>query len=87
MGAIKEACKPFSMRFLKKLREQKGLTQYAMAKHLGMIQQTYIHDENKGAGIKIETLSQIREKLGLSWDELGRLIDDEAKEQRKKKRK
>lgn len=77
-------CEVSRMRFLKKLREDKGLSLYAMAKHLGMIQQTYIHYETKAQGIKLDTLVAIREKLELTWEQLGKLIEQDVRDARKK---
>lgn len=75
------------MQFLKKLRDEKGLTQYAMAKYLGILQQTYIHYEREAKGIRLEVLGDIREKLGLTWEELGKLIDEERRSDKKKAKK
>jgi transcriptional regulator with XRE-family HTH domain len=85
MDAQKKACNSSHMRFLKKIREDRGLTQYGMAKFLGMIQQTYIHYEEKAQGIKLEVLSALRRKLGMTWEDLGQLIDKEVGENKKKK--
>ena len=65
------------MKFLKKLREKRGLTFYGAAKKLGMIQQSYIHLENKAQGVKMKNLVAIKKEYNLSWDELGKLIEDE----------
>lgn len=72
------------MKFLKKLREDRGLSLYAMAKYLGMIHQTYVHYETKAQGIKLDTLVSIRETLDLDWAQLGKLIEQDVKEIRKK---
>lgn len=73
------------MKFLKKLRDSRGLTKYSMAKLLGMIPNTYNHYEDKAEGIKLDTLAHIRTTLGLTWDELGKMIDVEVLANRKKK--
>lgn len=83
MEIILQKCQSSRMEFLRKLRESRGLTRYAMAKKLGLIQQTYIHYEEKAAGIKLDTLARIRQALGLSWDELGAMIDNEVKKKKK----
>lgn len=70
------------MKFLKKIRESKGLTKYGMAKLLGMIPNTYNHYEDKAEGIKLETLVHIRKKLDLSWPELGKMLEDEVLKKR-----
>ena len=65
------------MRFLKEIREREGLTAYGMAKKLSLLPQTYIQYERKAQGIRIKTLCNIRKKLGLTWDELGKYLDRE----------
>ena len=72
------------MKFLKKLREDRDLSLYGMAKYLGMIHQTYVHYETQAQGIKLDTLVSIRDKLDLTWEQLGKLIEQEVKEIRKK---
>lgn len=84
MGNKTSLCKYPCMRFLKKLRESRGLTAYGMAKLLGMIPQTYLHYETKAKGIQLEILASIREKLELTWEELGKMIDIEVKDNNKK---
>lgn len=83
MEAKKEPCKSAVMRFLKKLREDRGLTQYSMAKFLGLLTNTYVHYEEKAQGIKLEVLSSVRRKLDLSWNQLGKLIDEEVEQNKK----
>lgn len=73
------------MKFLKKIREDKGLTHYGMAKELGMIHQSYIQYETKAQGMKFASLCKLRKDLGLSWDQLGRLLDEEFGEKKGKK--
>lgn len=85
MDAKKEACNSAVMRFLKKLREDRGLTQYGMAKYLGLITNTYVHYEEKAQGIKLEVLADLRRKLDLSWSQLGKLIDEEVESNRKER--
>lgn len=72
------ACNWSHMRFLKKIREDKGLSQYAMAKLLGMLTNTYVHYETKAQGLKLEALVDIKNKLNLSWNQLGGLIEKEV---------
>lgn len=73
-----QSCDKSAMKFLKKIRESKGLTRYGMAKLLGMIPNTYNHYEDKAEGIKLETLVHIRKELGLTWPQLGKLIEEEV---------
>ena len=68
------------MKFLKKLRIKKGFTsQYQMAHHLKMLENSYRYLENKAKGCELRTLVQIKEKLGMTWGELGKLIEEEAR--------
>ena len=78
----KNTCHGPTMRFLKMIREKRGLTQYGMAKYLDMIINTYIHYETKAQGIKLEVLANIRKKLDLTWEEMGGLIDKEVEQNR-----
>jgi hypothetical protein len=74
------------MRFLGKLRKQLGVSSmYKMAELLGMINNSYIYLEKKAKGCELQTLVDIKEKCGLSWSDLGKLIEDEVKEKSKKK--
>lgn len=76
-------CDHAPMRFLRKIREAQGLTQYGMAKKLNLLIPTYVHYETKARGINLEVLNSMRQKLGLSWEELGNLIEKEIKEYKK----
>lgn len=67
-----------AMRFLKNLREERGLTQYGMAKLLGMLTNTYVHYETKAQGINLEQLVKIKRVLGLTWAALGKMIEEEV---------
>jgi hypothetical protein len=73
------AARLLTMRFFEKLRAKKGLTKYEFARFLGILPQTYYYLEDKARGCSFEILCLIREKMGLSWDELGRLVDNEVK--------
>lgn len=66
-----------TMRFFKKIREKLGLTKYEMANHLGMLPPTYYYYEDKAKGCSFEVLASVRKKLGISWNDLGALIDAE----------
>lgn len=66
-----------TMKFFKRLREDRKLSKYEMANFLGMLPQTYYYYEDKARGCSFEILCLIRSKLKLSWEELGKYIDDE----------
>lgn len=65
------------MKFLKIIREKKGLSQNAMAEWLGMRTSSYVYLEKQANGIQLDTLTKIKKKAGLSWAEIGRLIEEE----------
>lgn len=67
-----------TMRFFKRLRDKLGLTKYEMARHLGILPQSYYYFEEKARGCSFEVLILIKKKLGLSWEEIGKLIEEEA---------
>ena len=68
------------MKFLGKIRKQLGISSmYKMAERLGMINNSYIYLEKKAKGCELQTLVDIKEKCDLSWDQLGKLIDEEVK--------
>lgn len=54
-----------------------------MAKLLNLLTNTYVYYEETAQGIKLEVLSEIRKTLGLSWSEMGRLIDEEVRAEKK----
>lgn len=68
------------VRFLKKLRDDRELSQYKMAQLLGILPETYAYYEGKAKGMKFKTLSELRRILNLTWNQLGEMIDEEAKE-------
>lgn len=74
-----------AMRFLAKLRKDLGIrSMYKMAERLGMLNNTYIYLEKKAKGCELQTLVDIKEKCGLSWDQLGDMIEMEVKTYKKK---
>ncbi|RTL03783.1 XRE family transcriptional regulator [Candidatus Dependentiae bacterium] len=85
MSLIKKVRNYSNMRFLKKLREQQGLTQYSMAKKLGMITNTYVHYETKAKGINLAALVTLKRTFNLSWSDLGSLIEKEVEFNKNKK--
>ena len=68
------------MDFLKELRAKKGFdSRYKMAKFLGMLEASYSYLETKAKGCELQTLFDIKEKCGLTWDQLGKMIEKELK--------
>lgn len=63
------------MKFLELIRKKKGLTLYAMAQLFEISPPTYTYYERHSKGMNIETLCRIRAKIGLSWEQFGRLLD------------
>lgn len=66
------------MKFLKKMREKEGWSAYKMAGHLGLLPQTYAQYEKSAKGMRIKTLCQIRNRLNLTWDQLGKHLENEV---------
>lgn len=60
---------------------------YKMAELLGMLNNSYIYLEKTAKGCDFETLVDIKEKSGLSWEKIGELIQEEVKENRKANKK
>lgn len=78
MSSLKKLAQYSHMKFLKRLRDKQGLTQYSMAKKLGMITNTYIHYETKAKGINLAALVSIKRSFNLSWSDLGSMIEKEV---------
>ena len=68
----------FLMKTVETIRKRLDLTHYGLAKKLGLTQPGLIHLERKSKGIQIITLSRLRKLSGLSWEEVGVLIDRDA---------
>ena len=73
----------YGMKFLKRFRGEESITQFSIK--MGLSTPTYIQYERSGKRISLENLGMIRKKLGLSWSEYGRLIDQEIEESKIKK--
>jgi len=69
--------KRITMRFFKKLREEKGLSKYQMANFLGILPSSYYYLEDEARGCSFEVLMLIKRKLNITWDKLGKMIDEE----------
>lgn len=72
-----------SVHFVKKIRESKGLTRYALAKLLGVMPQTVDWWEDRASGRGYEMLVELRQIAGLSWDQMGEMLDKEFKKKKK----
>lgn len=68
------------MRFLRRLQEKAGLKPNRAAVMLGVPPQTYHYWIKSADSIKFEYLARIRKAFGLTWAELGKMIDDEIAE-------
>lgn len=65
------------MRLIKTIREARELSQYGLAKQLGVPSTTILAAEKKGRSLRLDILAKLRKISGLSWTEFGRLIDQE----------
>lgn len=68
----------FLMKTVETIRKRLGLTHYGLSKKLGLTQPGLIHLERKSKAIQILTLSRLRKISGMSWEEVGALIDRDA---------
>lgn len=68
------------MKFLTEILKRKDVTGYRLARDLGyptsMITQ-WLDAERKQRAFRLDYLTQIRQWSGLSWEELGKLLDRE----------
>lgn len=75
----KTPCKPRGMKWLKRLRLQIGIeSRYEMAKRLDMLDASYRYLEVVAKGCANETLVTIKRKTGKSWEQIGKLIEQEV---------
>lgn len=65
------------MKFVAILRKRLKLTRYGLAKKLELPVQSIDHLEIKGQSIRPETLCKLRIAAGISWSEMGRILDKE----------
>lgn len=68
------------MEFLEILRKNKKLSQNAMAEFLDMRTSSYVYLEKRANGIQLDTLVRIKNRLGISWADLGKLIEKEYRD-------
>jgi DNA-binding XRE family transcriptional regulator len=71
-----------TMKFFKTLRQQLKLTRYEMAKKLDLLPQTYLYYENKAQGCGLHVICKVRKATGLSWDEIGKMLDKEYRDRK-----
>lgn len=66
------------MKFLKKLRGDSKIGPWA--RKLGMYPQTWNYLENQAKDMAVTRLIDLKRKLGLTWDVVGKLLEEEFKE-------
>jgi transcriptional regulator with XRE-family HTH domain len=66
-----------AVKFIKTIREQLGFTRYKLSRVLNIPTQSVDHWEEKGVAIKPEVLCKLRKLGGLTWGEMGKMLDDE----------
>lgn len=69
------------MEAIEKIRKKLGFSKYKLSKELGISQTQYNYYVKNPASIKLPMLSKLKEISGLSWTDIGELID---KSQRRK---
>lgn len=67
------------LQFLIDLRESRGWTKSEVAHKLGILPQTYDYYETRGIGLRFDILTAIKRLYRLSWQEIGKLLEKEAK--------
>lgn len=68
--------------FIKKIASKQGLTSYALAKRMGVSTTTAQkwlgeHGYTSPKGLQLDSLCKLRELGGLSWEDLGKMLDRE----------
>ena len=71
----KNSAKAKSVKWLRFLREELGLSKYAMARKIGVTPQSYQYLEARAKGCQIKTLVDAKRGTGKSWEEIGRLFE------------
>jgi transcriptional regulator with XRE-family HTH domain len=72
---------------LRKIKESRGYKSYRMAKMLDISQTSYNYLEREAKGVQFSMLCRIRKAFGLSWQSLGKMLDEEFLDQTKGKEK
>jgi len=66
------------VKFIKKIRKSMGdITRYRLADLMGIKTQVLDYYEEKGQTLTMDRLCKLRDVSGLSWEELGKLIEAE----------
>lgn len=66
------------MKTLETIRNKLGLSDYKMSQRLGLTQPGYIHTERKGKSLRIDVLCKLQRISGLTWAELGKMLERDA---------
>lgn len=66
-----------AVKFLTKIRESLGLTRYGLARRLNIPTQSVDYFEKDGQSLKLSVLVKLRKIGGLTWIQLGKMLDDE----------
>jgi transcriptional regulator with XRE-family HTH domain len=63
--------------FIRKIREQLGITRYRLASLMGLPTQTIDYYEDCGRNLTMERLCRLKDISGLNWQQLGEMIEKE----------
>lgn len=74
----KNSTKLRNVKWLSEVRKEMGISLYAMAKKLGMIEASYRYLENEAQGCKIATLVKVKKVSGKSWEEIGTMFEKDT---------
>jgi transcriptional regulator with XRE-family HTH domain len=66
------------MQWVQRLREKHKMTVYGLARMVGTTPQRIHKLESTAQGCKIDVLCALRKAFNLSWDQLGRILEEEA---------
>lgn len=73
------------MKFLRKLRDLTGKSAYQLAKDFEMNRSTIYDFEKKNDFKVIRYIANIQKSFNISWEAIGKLIDEEVHNNKKKK--
>jgi transcriptional regulator with XRE-family HTH domain len=69
-------------RVIRRLREETGIAQEAMAVEIGIIRTYMGLLEREQANPTLSSLARVLKRFGLTWQEFGRLLDREIRKHR-----
>lgn len=65
------------MNLIKNIKKAAGCSTYRLARNVGISPSLMDYYLNRGTGVRLDLLCRLRKTAGLSWVQLGKLLDDE----------